>query len=286
MARSYANIVTSIWRDAEFCGLSAGAQRTYFMLISQPDISAAGTLPLRLKRWAKTLRQDQQHHLSEWLNELADHHYIVVDLEAEELLVRSFIRWDRGYTNSKRQPVILEAMSLVTSPELQEVLRSESDKLGFDYKESLPQVNRVSDRVSRFDRVVVKEVGSTPQPTTHKPQTVENAIPDRPTSKPVKPRAVKMARAYQAKIKTCNFGHVVTAVEVALSSGEYTDEQIEQAIARLSNNRRIGVTPDSIRIEIDSGGKKRLLNGLTEDNGAILNTEGRAIAGQGWDYSG
>lgn len=174
MSRNYANIVTSIWRDREFCAMSAGAQRTYFMLLSQPDITAAGVLPLTVNRWAKTVPESERHLLAGWLNELAEHGYICIDTEAEELLVRSFIRWDRGYNNPKRQPVIRESMSLVTSPDLQSVLRSESVRLGFDYGESLPQVNSLyrnqGKAIPENDDLDRLKAFLKPQPTTHNPQ--------------------------------------------------------------------------------------------------------------------
>jgi len=51
--RHYAQLATSIWRPGdEFSQLSVTAQWVYIMLISQPDISAAGVLPLALKRWS------------------------------------------------------------------------------------------------------------------------------------------------------------------------------------------------------------------------------------------
>jgi hypothetical protein len=59
MARTYANIDVGIWGDPEFCALTAGAQRTYFMLITQTDITACGSLALTMRRWSKTcLEQD------------------------------------------------------------------------------------------------------------------------------------------------------------------------------------------------------------------------------------
>jgi hypothetical protein len=47
MARDYANIVTAIWRDRDFRALTAADQRMYLLLVTQPDISAAGTLSPR-----------------------------------------------------------------------------------------------------------------------------------------------------------------------------------------------------------------------------------------------
>lgn len=190
MARSYANIVTSVWTDVDFCALSAGAQRTYFMLFSQADISAAGVLALRVRRWSTTIRSNERKSQQKWLDELVQGRYIAIDSDTEELLVRSFIKWDHGYTNRKRLPVIHAAIRDVRSMKLRTVLLLESERLGMDTSASFPQVNTLSDAlcdtpshalsdnasdgVSRSDRVVVKEVGTTPQPSTLEPGTPES----------------------------------------------------------------------------------------------------------------
>lgn len=183
--RSYAQVVTSIWTDPDFCARSAGAQRTYFMLFSQPEINAAGILPLTVKRWALTVKQSERKNVSAWLSELAAAGFIVTDETTEELLVRSFIKWDHGYNNIKRIPVILDGMRAVRSLKLASILRDEARKLDLDVSPVFPQVNNVSpylygetdenlDRESPIDRVVVTQVGSTPNPqtTTSNPSSV------------------------------------------------------------------------------------------------------------------
>lgn len=266
MARDYAQIVTSIWRDPEFCARSVGAQRTYLMLFSQPEITAAGVLPLTVSRWSRTLREDERDHLAGWLNELVDHGYIVIDAATEELLVRSFIKWDKGYRNSKRQPVIREAMTIVVSPKIRSVLASECDRLDFDPGDAYAQVNRVSDALSdrasdgitRFDRVVVTEVGSNhnPQPTTHNPGPLATDT-ERPTSIPVKQNAAKLTREYASKIPACNFGYVATAIELALMAGDYPESEIVAAVHRLADRPDIGLSQTSLRIEIEQKRRPR-----------------------------
>lgn len=265
MARSYASIVTSIWRDEEFCNLSAGAQRTYFMLVSQPEISAAGVLALTVSRWSKTLPVGEREHLADWLNELADHSYICLDWDTEELLVRSFIRWDRGYNNPKRQPVIREAMGLVTSPDLQSVLRSESDRLGFDYRESLSQVNSLYRKPGKAipenddsHRVVVTKVGSyrNPQPATHNPRSVadhdDDESPIETRSRPVNIDARKLSREYTDRIGLVDKAKVAAIVKSAQFT--YSDEQITAALGRLCDRPDLPLTANVIRIEIETNG--------------------------------
>lgn len=129
MARSYARIITGIWRNHEFRRLSAQAQRLYLLQVTQPDITAAGILPLTLRRWAELASDTSVEDVKQALDELTAGRFIAVDEATEELLVRSFVRWDGGHTNSKRRPVILHAASEVVSPKLRRVLAFEFQRL-------------------------------------------------------------------------------------------------------------------------------------------------------------
>ena len=60
MARNYANVLTAIWRDPQFLGSPAAAQRALLLLVTQPDISAAGTLALTDR---KSTRLNSSHAL-------------------------------------------------------------------------------------------------------------------------------------------------------------------------------------------------------------------------------
>ena len=51
MAREYAKLLTRIWADGDFKRLSGNAQRLYFQIISQPDLSSVGVVTLAEKRW-------------------------------------------------------------------------------------------------------------------------------------------------------------------------------------------------------------------------------------------
>ncbi len=204
MARAYANVATALWRDDEFRPLSLAAQHAYLLLMSQPDISAAGVLPLALTRWASRTKDVTRASLRAAIDELETHRFVALDEETEELLVRSFVRWDNGYGNPKRRPVIKDAASHVESGTLRRVLAAELDRLGLpgaewvgwvpdshadsqsdspsgvesseDHAEAFPQGNSLSDShadtVSPSERVVVTTAkGSLPQPSTRIPHS-------------------------------------------------------------------------------------------------------------------
>jgi hypothetical protein len=162
MARSYARIMTAIWRDVDFLALTERAQRVFLLLVTQPDISAAGTLPLRARRWASYAKDSTGASLAEGLKELEQQRFIVADKTTEELLVRSFVKWDGGSGNRKRVPVILAAAVDVTSDVIRKALRIEFEKVGLPTALLTDAVSdsasdAVSDRASVVNLAEVRE---------------------------------------------------------------------------------------------------------------------------------
>jgi hypothetical protein len=130
MARVFGNINVGIWLDQDFCNLSPGAQRTYFQLITQSDIAACGTLALTMRRWSMTVPEKYRPEFPEWMEELARERFIVIDADTEELLVRSFVKWDGGYKNGNRLMAIKGTAEAVRSPLLRSVLAFQLSKVG------------------------------------------------------------------------------------------------------------------------------------------------------------
>lgn len=130
MSRDYARIMTAIWRNVEFRSLDAAAQRMYLLLVTQPDITAAGVLALRLRRWADMSSDTTTDAVTQSLKALEAGRFIVVDWDAEEVLIRSFIRWDGGVNNPKRRPVIIRDAAEVVSVSISRHLVTEFRRCG------------------------------------------------------------------------------------------------------------------------------------------------------------
>lgn len=130
MARSYANIVTAIWNDPDFRSLDPAEQHAFLLLCTQPNISAAGTLPLTLRRWAAMSRGQTVEALRGALAGLRRDRFIVLDEDTEELLVRRFVFYDKGYSNPKRRPAILDAARETASAALRGALAVELARVG------------------------------------------------------------------------------------------------------------------------------------------------------------
>jgi hypothetical protein len=139
MARNEARISVGIWSDPDFLALGPGAQRQYMFLISQPDISYAGVIPLRERRWSRAAAGLDVDTVNAVLAELAGAGFVVVDEDTEEVLVRSFMRRDEVH----RQPNVLRAaqraVGEITSPAIRAALVPELERMATT--EGLPEAS-------------------------------------------------------------------------------------------------------------------------------------------------
>lgn len=292
MARSYARIITAIWRNPTFRALDPMSQWLYILLVTQPDISAVGMLPLTLRRWASLAADCPPETVQTALDRLSARRFVAVDVATEEVLVRSFVRWDGGFTNRKRLPVIRRGALDVASAELRSVLRFELDRLDVevdglsdrasdglsdalsdpeepplthsaDTAESsseFPQVDRLSDRASHavsdapylFEGVVGGYVSG------KGPQpTTHNPPPSEgePSSPTIGQRANAITKVYVDLVPLSRFPAIAQTVRKALTAG-YDDALVSAALERMAQDRR-SVTVDSLRVELDGPARPR-----------------------------
>lgn len=98
MARKYIKLHLSVWDPAsDFLELSVDAQWLYWVLCSHPLLSAAGIMPMQPRKWAKRAKGMTVKRVMTALDELAAADKVVIDDDTEELLVRTFIRWDNAF---------------------------------------------------------------------------------------------------------------------------------------------------------------------------------------------
>lgn len=122
MARAYAQVKVSIWDDDnDFGRLSAHAKLLYIHLISRRDLSLAGHLFVRTQRWADACFGGNVDQVTDAMNDLMTHWYVIVDLKTGEMLIRTFIRHDGGYRNSKMRKAIEGAIGKIESAALSTV---------------------------------------------------------------------------------------------------------------------------------------------------------------------
>ncbi len=129
MARDHARIDLSIWDDPDFTALSTDAQRLYLFLLSQRDLSYAGLLPMRLRRWAGRSSSTTTESVTAALAALDAARMVVVDHDTEEVLVRALIRRDGIYKQPNVLAAALREAFAISSPVLRRALAEELRRL-------------------------------------------------------------------------------------------------------------------------------------------------------------
>lgn len=111
----YVKVVRSIWSNPDFIALNMSTQRAYFMLISQPDITHAGVLPLTERRWANLAADTDPAMLLAELEVLEAEQFIVCDRDTDEVWVRSYMRYDEMFKVPNGQKAIDKALEQILS---------------------------------------------------------------------------------------------------------------------------------------------------------------------------
>lgn len=156
MARTHGRIMAAIWNDGDFIALRGSAQRMFMFLLSQPDLSHAGLLPMRVNRWAKKAEDLTPKAVRDELTYLAERDYVVVDEDTEEVLIRTMVRNDGVYKQPKVMIRMREDARQIESPLLRTAFRQELDRLPLDElsdKPGGPHADQPSTR-EQVERVV------------------------------------------------------------------------------------------------------------------------------------
>lgn len=125
MARSYAQLHTSIWQDRDFCALPAFAQRVYLLLISQPTVSYAGVLAYTERRFAAMAVDTTKGEIADAMCVLEDADYLVTDDETEEVWVRSWCRYNGVLDHPNLRKAMAAAYDDVLSPGIRAAIFAE-----------------------------------------------------------------------------------------------------------------------------------------------------------------
>jgi hypothetical protein len=129
MARSYAALYHRIWADPAWRALDVDSQHLYLLLISQDNLNLAGVLPLQVRKWSKCVRGWDETVVADALDRLRGDHFVVVDDDTEEVLIRTLVRNDGAYKTPGMLASILKFAESIQSPDLRVVLAVELGKL-------------------------------------------------------------------------------------------------------------------------------------------------------------
>lgn len=241
--RSEARIHTSVWRNPDFVALSPSAQAAYWMVLSQPDMTMAGTVALMADRW-EAFRSGGD--LADDLAELEDAGFVVIDTTTRELWVRSFVKHDGVLRSEKTRKPMWQAWASVFSPairsmflqavgdHLQEgidkgwVARSDvEDARRYTPADTPPDTPSHSDRDTSSDRGSSRARGPSASTTA---STTGNLAPDKPSRKRRDPDPI-----FDAVVKHCGYDP-----EAMTSSARGA---VNKAVADL---KAVGATPEQV----------------------------------------
>lgn len=139
VARDYAAIYTSIWSDPDWRNLTAAQQHTYLQVLTQPKLSPCGVLdylPNRLARGSSGLTETVVAANIKILRQADPRPWLVLDEETDELLARSFVRYDSLMNAHRSAKAVAKDYRTITSAALRLTVVEELRKL-YDEKPSM-----------------------------------------------------------------------------------------------------------------------------------------------------
>ena len=137
MARDFASVNVEIWSDPEWRTLPPAAQHLYLLLWTSPGLSYCGVHDWRPGRLAALSRGFTAEHIDTVAATLSARHFLVIDEDTEEVLIRSWARFD-GLMKKPRMAVsYANAYAAVASADLRSVMAHETAKL----REMLPELS-------------------------------------------------------------------------------------------------------------------------------------------------
>ena len=137
MAREHANIRLDMWGDADWRALSRDAQWLYELLLTHPDTNRAGVSDWRPGRLAKMAASTATDDVRKAGAELEQRFFLVIDEDTEEVLVRSYVKYDGVLKQPNLTVTMAKDWAGVASARLRAVIAFEVQRLR-EARPSLP----------------------------------------------------------------------------------------------------------------------------------------------------
>ena len=118
MPRDRANLRIDIWGDQDWRNLSLGAQWLYEYLLTSPKLLYVGVADWRPGRIARMASGVTAGDVERFGEELAAARFVVIDVESDEIQLRSFLRHDGILQNPNMWKSIGLDFTAVSSPKL------------------------------------------------------------------------------------------------------------------------------------------------------------------------
>lgn len=129
MGREYGQIRHDLYIDDDFLNLTMPAQWFFLTLIGDSKLSYAGVAPYHLGRMAQRAGETTGRDVLLAAAELSERHFIVVDEETEEVMIRSHIRKDPFMKNPRLAVTMTKDYGNVASKRIRGVIVHELTRL-------------------------------------------------------------------------------------------------------------------------------------------------------------
>ena len=129
MARKFASVNVDIWGDPDFRLLPPGPQHLYLQLWTSPELSNCGVHDWRPARLTGLSSGYTAEHIQTLADCLAARHFLLMDDDTEELLVRSWLRFDGILKEPKKAVAAVAAYAATGSQIIRAALVHELTKI-------------------------------------------------------------------------------------------------------------------------------------------------------------
>lgn len=137
MAREHANIRLDMWGDDDWRSLTRDAQWLYKLLLTHPDTNRAGVSDWRPGRLARMANGTTPDDIRAMGAELEAKFFVVIDADTEEVLIRSYVKYDGVLKQPNLTVTMAKDWAAVASARLRAVVAFEVQRLR-DARPDLP----------------------------------------------------------------------------------------------------------------------------------------------------
>jgi len=129
MPRDYAQIRQDMWSDDRWRGLTPMAQWLYMLLLSDPRLTYAGVTDWHPGKLSQRAKECTGRDVLIAAAELSDDHFIVIDEETEEVMIRSYLKHDPLMRNPRLAVTMAKDFGAVASNKIRAAIVWELQRL-------------------------------------------------------------------------------------------------------------------------------------------------------------
>jgi hypothetical protein len=141
MARDRANIRTNIWADDHWRELTVGAQWLYEFILTSAGLNLCGVMDWRPAKWTGMSSDVTRERIEGWAAELEREHFVVVDRDKEEVLIRAFFRHDGILSQPNPMKGAAREFATIGSALIRGVISHEVSRLAEEFPNGIGKAN-------------------------------------------------------------------------------------------------------------------------------------------------